>query len=126
MCMVKSVKAIHKNNNNEQQRNSVIKQTFHRLYKAYNHCTFLTICGCTFALNESVIKTKSKLDRGLGNLWTSRSLLRWGYFERTNAFLVYALCFHEIVHDKWCLYKSVRQTENDLERGFVKHQLNSV
>ena len=25
----------------------------------------------------SVIKTKSKLDRSLGNLWTSISLLRW-------------------------------------------------
>ena len=25
----------------------------------------------------SVIKTKSKLDHGLGNLWTSKSLLRW-------------------------------------------------
>ena len=32
----------------------------------------------------------------------------------------------EIVHDKWCLHKSVGQTENGLERGFVNHVLNSV
>ena len=49
-----------------------------------------------------------------------------GYFKRTNAFLVYSICFHKTVHDKWCLYKSVRITENDLERGFVKQWLNSV
>ena len=36
------------------------------------------------------------------------------------------LCFHETVDDKWCLHKSFWQTENDLERGFVKHWLNSV
>ena len=27
-------------------------------------------------------------------------------------------------HEKWCLDKSVGQTENGLERGFVKHELN--
>ena len=32
-----------------------------------------------------------------------------------NAFLVYTTCFYEIVHDKWCLNKSVEETENDLE-----------
>ena len=47
-----------------------------------------------------------------------------GYFKKTNAFLVYAICFHETVHDKSCLHKSVRQTEHDLERGFVNHWLN--
>ena len=26
--------------------------------------------------------------------------------------------------EKWCLDKSVGQTENGLERGFVKHELN--
>ena len=26
-----------------------------------------------------------------------------GYFKKTNAFLVYPVCFHETVHDKWCL-----------------------
>ena len=46
-----------------------------------------------------------------------------------NAFLVYTICFHEIVHDKRCLDNSIWQTQNDLERGtggFVKHELNSV
>ena len=43
-----------------------------------------------------------------------------GYFKKTNAFLVYFICFNETVHDKWCSYKSVRQIENGLERGFVK------
>ena len=33
---------------------------------------------------------------------------------------------YEIVHGKWRLHKSVRQTENGLERGFVKHWLKSV
>ena len=49
-----------------------------------------------------------------------------GYFKETNAFLVYAVYFHETVGDKWCLHKSVRQTENGLERGFVKPLLSSV
>ena len=35
------------------------------------------------------------------------------------------MCFNETVHDKWCLHKSVRRTENGLERGFVKHWVNS-
>ena len=29
-----------------------------------------------------------------------------------NAFLVYTICFHETLRDKWCLDKSVGQTEN--------------
>ena len=40
--------------------------------------------------------------------------------------IFYAICFHETVNDKWCLHKSVRQTQNGLERGFAKHGLNSV
>ena len=35
-------------------------------------------------------------------------------FKKTNAFPVYAKCFHETVYDKWSLNKSVRQTENGL------------
>ena len=35
-------------------------------------------------------------------------------------------CFHESVHDKWCLRKGVWQTEDGLEHGFVEHCLNSV
>ena len=33
--------------------------------------------------------------------------------------------FIQIVHERWCLDESVGQTENGLERGFVKHGLNS-
>ena len=44
-----------------------------------------------------------------------------GYLNKTNAFLVYVIGFNETVHEKWCLEKSVRQSENGLERGFVKH-----
>ena len=36
------------------------------------------------------------------------------------------VCFIEIVHDKWCLDKSVGENENGLERGFVKRGLSSV
>ena len=44
-----------------------------------------------------------------------------GYFKTANAYLVYAICFHQKVHDKLCLQKGVRrQTENGLQRGFVK------
>ena len=43
-----------------------------------------------------------------------------GQFKKINAFLVYSICFNETVKDKWCLDKSVGQTENDSERGFVK------
>ena len=33
----------------------------------------------------------------------------------------------ELVNNKWCLhYKNVGQTENDLERSFVKQWLNSI
>ena len=39
---------------------------------------------------------------------------------------VYTICFNETAHNKLCLDKSCGQTENDLERGFVKHWLNSV
>ena len=49
-----------------------------------------------------------------------------GQFKDINAFLVYTICFHETVRDKWCLDQSVGQTGNYLERGFVKHWLNSV
>ena len=36
-----------------------------------------------------------------------------------SAFPVYTICFIEIVHDK-----CIGQTENSLERSFVKHGLN--
>ena len=49
-----------------------------------------------------------------------------GYFTKTKAFLVELTYFNEVVHDKWCIHKSVRQIENDLERGFIKPWLNSV
>ena len=48
--------------------------------------------------------------------------------ETTELALVLAAqdkCFSslETVHNKWCIDKSVGQTENDLERGFIKHWL---
>lgn len=42
------------------------------------------------------------------------------YLKKTNAFLVNVICFSETVHEKWCLDKSVLQSENGLEHGFVK------
>ena len=36
------------------------------------------------------------------------------------------ICFNETVLDTRWLDKSVEQIESDLERGFVKHWLNSV
>ena len=41
-----------------------------------------------------------------------------GNFKKISAFPVYALCFHETFRDK-----SIGQTENSLERGFVKARL---
>ena len=46
--------------------------------------------------------------------------------KKISAFPVYTIYFLEIFHEKWCLDKNVEQTENGLERGFVKHGLNSV
>ena len=53
-------------------------------------------------------------------------LFRSGYLKKIDAFLVYPICFHETVCDKWCLHESVMNLENGLESGFVKHWLNSV
>ena len=41
-----------------------------------------------------------------------------GYFKKKKTFLVYAICFYETVHDKWCLHKSIQQTENGWEHVF--------
>ena len=46
--------------------------------------------------------------------------------ERANAFLVYIICINETVHNKWCVHKSVWQTESGLERSFVEHWPNYV
>ena len=44
---------------------------------------------------------------------------------KISAFPVYAICFIEVVRDKWCLDKSVEQTENAwLKRGIFKFGLN--
>ena len=48
------------------------------------------------------------------------------YFKKITPFPVFGICFIEILHDKWCSDKSVGQTENGLEGGFVIHGLNSV
>ena len=46
---------------------------------------------------------------------------------KRSAFPVYAICFIEVVHDKWCLVKSVEQSENAwLKRGIVKRGLNPL
>ena len=42
-----------------------------------------------------------------------------GYFKKLNTFLVYSVCFHKTVHNKWCLDRTVGQIKNGLERGFV-------
>ena len=41
--------------------------------------------------------------------------------KKKTYFLVYNIRFNETVHLKWCLDKSVCQTENGLGRGFVNH-----
>ena len=33
-------------------------------------------------------------------------------FKKINAFLDHRICSNETVHVKWCLHKSVRETEN--------------
>ena len=48
-----------------------------------------------------------------------------GSFKKINAFLVISICFHKTIHNKWCLDKIVGQIENHLERGFVKHWLDT-
>ena len=30
-----------------------------------------------------------------------------GYFKKINTFLVYSICFHKTVHNKWCLDKTL-------------------
>ena len=49
-----------------------------------------------------------------------------GCFKKIHSFLVFSICSHKTVHNKWCLDKIVGQIENDLEYGFVKHWLNYV
>ena len=49
-----------------------------------------------------------------------------GSFKKTNAFLVHFIGSNEIIHVKWCLHKSVRQSEDRVKRVFVKHLLNYV
>ena len=71
-------------------------------------------------LNEVLLRPRFRKSLDL----QTSSLVR--YFKKRNDFQVYAICFHETVYDKECLDKSVEQTENGLERSFVKHLLNSV
>ena len=60
------------------------------------------------------------------NLWTSRSGSVFGvFFKKINAFLVFSVCFHKTVYNKWCfIVKIVGKIENDLESGFVKQWIN--
>ena len=64
------------------------------------------------------VSLKCNLDCALG-MFKPPDLFFSGLFQ-TNVFLVYVICFNETVDEKWCLNKTVRQSENDLERGFVK------
>ena len=50
------------------------------------------------------------------------------YFKNTKycAFLVYSIWNWILTAIYWCLDKSVGETENGLDFGFVKHRLNSV
>ena len=47
-------------------------------------------------------------------------------FKKIGAFPVYTICFNENVNDKWSSDEKIGQTENGLERGFVKRWLKSV
>ena len=85
----------------------------------------------THLLSKSKTQWVGYLNEVLHRPWFRKSLdlqitLLVGYFKTTVALLVYSICFHETVHNKWCLRKSVRQTENGLERSFVKQWLNPV
>ena len=92
-----------------------------RRVKLFPYFTRRHLITHTHELNTSLIQTKSNLDRGL---WIS-SLV--SYFKKTNAFLVHAILWcRETVHAKWCLRKSVRQSVNGLERGFVEHWLDYI
>ena len=46
------------------------------------------------------VQLKPQFKKSLNLIQISLSI---GYFKETNAFLVYAICFRETVHDKWCL-----------------------
>ena len=70
-------------------------------------------------LNKFLLKPRFKKSLGL----QISSLV--GQFKNINAFPVYSTCFNETVNNKWCLDKSVGQTENDLEPCSVKQWLNS-
>ena len=60
---------------------------------------------------------KKSLDLQISSLVVNlrRQMLLWS-----------TICFNETVLDKRWLDNSVEQIESDLERGFVKHWLNSV
>ena len=45
--------------------------------------------------------------------------------KKINAFLVFFICFHKTVHNKWCLDKVVAQIDDSL-CGFFKNWLNYV
>ena len=64
-----------------------------------------------------ILKIHGRIFKGSLTLrpWFRESLdlqitLLVGYFKKRNAPLVYSKCFHEAVHNKWCLQKSIRQT----------------
>ena len=53
------------------------------------------------------------------DLYSETAKTVFSHLKKINAFLVHIICSNETVHVKWCLYKSVRQTENGLKRVFL-------
>ena len=59
---------------------------------------------------------KSNLHNSLKETFGPPNLfLILGYLKKINAFLVYIIVVNETVYYKWCLDKSVGQTENDFD-----------
>ena len=76
-------------------------------------------------IGSVILKTKSSLDGSLENLWTFRSLLS-AFFKKTNAFLVYAICFHETVHDEWCNIKAFGKLETAWDAVLLNTRVKSL
>ena len=61
-------------------------------------------------LTTTITLFNSYLNKVKFTLWFWKSLdlqisSLVGYFKKTNDFIVYAISFHETIHDKWCLHK---------------------
>ena len=76
--------------------------------------SFITIF---FTCQVSACELQPFSCHNLANDLYSKPVFR--HLKKINAFLVHIICSNETVHVKWCLYKSVRQTENGLKRVFL-------